>query len=254
MTHPGGPSPEQGRSTPWSGRTLRGSGADADAGRADPEVVAALAAYTQDPGIAQQVELMTRVRGARWIVPIVAAAGEVDQVDGLTVEKSADMAAVTLTGPDGRRALPIFSSASALAAWRPEARPVPVTAARAAQAAITERCEVLVIDVGSAQAVELRPSMVWALAQAGQWLPAHQDPFVARAVAAAVDSEELVTRHAVEDGQPAATGVLRVVLAVSPGLAADDLEALVTRIGERLATDGEFRARVDELAFSLSRS
>ena len=47
------------------------------------------------------------------------------------------MAAMTLLAADGHRALPVFTSIAALAAWDPAARPVPVTAARAAQAAVT---------------------------------------------------------------------------------------------------------------------
>ena len=42
------------------------------------------------------------------------------------------MALVTLKAPDGRLAMPVFTSAAALAAWHPEARPVAVYAARAA--------------------------------------------------------------------------------------------------------------------------
>ena len=53
----------------------------------------------------------------------------------------------TLVAPDGMRALPVFSGIEAVAAWDPEARPVPVTPARAGQAAVSEGCEVIVVDV-----------------------------------------------------------------------------------------------------------
>ena len=45
--------------------------------------------------------------------------------------------------------------------------------------------------------------------------------------------------------------MLRVVLGLPAGLPGDVVEALATRVGERLATDGEFRARVDELTFAV---
>ena len=90
------------------------------------------------------------------------------------------MAVVTLTSPEGQRALPVFSSIAALARWDATARPVPVTSARAAQAAVSERCDVMLLDLGGEHAQVLRPSMVWALAQERPWLPAHEDPFVAR--------------------------------------------------------------------------
>jgi hypothetical protein len=161
------------------------------------------------------------------------------------------MAVVTLTAPDGRRALPVFTSAAALAAWDADARPVPVTAARAAQAAVAEGCQVAVVDLGGGTPTELRPSMLWALAQEARWRPAHADPFVAQAISRAVADEPDVLSHRVEEGQPPGAGVLRVVLGLPAGLPGGVVEALATRVGERLATDGEFRARVDELTFAV---
>lgn len=249
MTHAVDPA---GTSPPWAGRTLSGGGFDGDTGLADPDLSAVLAARAAAPGVSQDVALMRQLAVSRLVVAIVAAPGDVETVEGLRTEKSADMAVVTLTGPDGRRALPVFTSTASLADWDPVARPVPVSAARAAQAAVSERCDVIVVDVGSPDGAELRPSMVWALAQAREWLPAHQDPFVTEAVGRAVVPEPAVTSHRVEEGEPSGAGVLRIVLLLLPGLAAAEVEALVTRIGERLATDGELRARVDGLSFALA--
>ncbi|EWT01463.1 hypothetical protein N864_20810, partial [Intrasporangium chromatireducens Q5-1] len=136
-----------------------------------------------------------RVAAARWLVPVVAVASEVTESAGVRSDTRSDMATVTLTAPDGSRALPMFSSLAALADWDPSARPVAVPAASAAQAAISEGCDVLVVDVASAHAVVLRSSMLWALAQQREWLPSHLDPHVARAVARACDDEPAVTRH-----------------------------------------------------------
>ena len=243
-----------GGGTPWSGRTLSGTGFDGDTGAADPGVLEALAARAATPSVEHDERLMRRVTSARWIVALVAAPTQVEDVAGLVVEKTTDLAVVTLTAPDGRRALPVFTSAAALAAWDTGARPVPVTAARAAQAAVAEGCEVVVIDVGSVGATELRPSMVWALSQGREWAPAHLDPFVARSVSGAVAAEQSVMEHRLTEGTPPGSGVLRVVLGLVPGLRQTDVEALATRVAERLATDGEFRARVDELTFALATS
>ena len=238
--------------TPWSGRTLSGTGFEHDDGAADPAVLRALEQRAAGPSVEQDAELMRRVRAARWIVPIVAAPAEHSEVTGPTAQTSTDMALVTLAAPDGRRALPIFTSAAALSAWNPTARPVPVTASRAAQAAVAEGCEVLVVDVAGPTPTELRPSMVWALSQDRDWLPSHLDPFVARSISRALEREDAVVGHAVGDGDPTAGGVLRVALRLVPGLAQREVQSLATRIAERLATDGEFRARVDELTFALS--
>ena len=137
----------------------------------------------------REAELVAAVAAARLLVPVVAAPAEVDTSGELAVEKSTDMAAVTLTSPDGQRALPVFSSMAALTRWDPAARPVPVTSARAAQAAVSERCEVMLLDLGAEHAQVLRPSMVWALAQERAWLPAHEDPFVTQALTRAVQEE-----------------------------------------------------------------
>ncbi|HEY7988438.1 MAG TPA: SseB family protein [Lapillicoccus sp.] len=238
--------------TPWAGRALTSTGFDDDDGRADPELVAALKLVHARPSAESDARLVRAAAAARWLVPVVAVLEEADDgAHGHTVDHRTDMAVVTLTAPDGRRALPVFTSAEALAAWDADARPVPVTAARAAQAAVAEGCQVAVVDLGGGAPTELRPSMLWALAQETQWRPAHADPFVAKAVSRAVADEQHVLALRVEEGQPPGGGVLRVVLGLPAGLPGDVVEAVATRVGERLATDGEFRARVDELTFAI---
>lgn len=243
MTSPTPPHDSAG--IPFGGRELTGTGFDGDTGAADPALVAAMS----DPG--DERALVAAVSAARLLVPIVAEPVSTDSTGELVVEKQTDMAAVTLVAPDGARALPVFSSMQAIAAWDPQARPVPVTAARAAQAAVSERCDVMVLDVAGESALALRPSMVWALAQQREWLPAHEDDSVARAVADAVREQPDVVGHELAAGAPG-EGVLRVQLTLVPGLAAERVQAVATAIGERLATDGEIRARIDGLAFSIS--
>ncbi|MEP6798709.1 MAG: SseB family protein [Lapillicoccus sp.] len=262
--------------TPWAGRRLSDTGFGSDDGSADPALLELLLARQSQPSADVDRDLVALAARARWIVPVVAAPAIPAPVDPPTDpstdpwsdpptdassgagigahsggDAGADMAVVTLTSPDGRRALPVFTSTAALARWEPSARPVPVEAARAAQAAVAEGCDLLVVDVGSPYACELRPSMVWALAHQQPWLPAHEDPFVARSVAAAVVDEEVVLHHRLDEGLPTGTGVLRVVLVLVDGLDASSVQALATRVGERLASDGELRARVDDLAFTI---
>lgn len=64
-------------------------------------------------------------------------------------DKDADMAAVLMTGADGRNALLTFSSLAAMAVWNPEARPVPVWGQAAAVAALAEGASALLLDLGS---------------------------------------------------------------------------------------------------------
>jgi len=237
--------PTDSAQVPWAGRDLSPSGFEADTGAPDPLLQAALA------GPADDLTLMRSVEASRFVVPVVAEPTEVDTTGEQGVDKQVDMAAVTLVAPDGQRALPVFTSTDALAAWDPTARPVPVTPARAGQAAVSEGCDVIVVDVAGPATRVLRPSMVWALAQQRPWEPPHTDPFVERSVAAALRDEDDVTAHELEEGNPRGEGVLGVVLDLEPGLTPEQVRAVATRVGERLATDGELRARIDGLAFRL---
>ncbi|MFN8029345.1 MAG: SseB family protein [Dermatophilaceae bacterium] len=229
---------------PWARRALTPSGFENDSGASDPAVLAALVADDEEA-------MMAMLAAARLLVAVVAHADEmVHDAAGLAHDTAVDMALVTLTAPDGRRALPAFTGVAELAAWDQAARPVPVAAATLAQAAIAESCQVVVVNLGLASARELRPSQVWALAMQRTWLPPDRDPFVHAALGAAVASEPEVTAYGTYAAQPA--GTVGVELTLVAGLDHAAIESLVTRVGERLATDGEFRARIDGLAFRLA--
>jgi hypothetical protein len=230
----------------FGGRSLEATGFEADDGSADEALVIARANPTDERA------WMAALARSRFLVPVLAVPGEVEEVDGRLVEKTSDMAMVTLTSPEGQRALPVFTGMAALQAWDEKARPIPVEPTRAAQAAIAESCDVIVVDVAGPDAFVLRPSMLYALAQGRDWLPGHEDPFVAQSVAHALAREEDVLDHELVSGEPAGHGVFGIRLVLRPGLRADEVQALATRVGERLATDGEFRARVDGVSFILA--
>ncbi len=243
---------------PWSGRTLTGTGFDGDLGQADPRLAHALE-EVRNSGNGQggagdaEAALLAAVWGARLLVPVVAVPAQAAESDHSTDSSDSrkvgsDMAAITLVASDGVTALPAFTSVDALAGWDAAARPVPVTAQRAALAAVQEGCASIVLDVGTPTSVALRPSMVWALATARVWTPAHLDPHVDAAVSAAVSTEAAATAYALG---PGAGGALRITLSLRPGLGPADVRTLVTRIGEHIATDGEVRARIDALTFTL---
>jgi hypothetical protein len=234
---------------PWSGRELTGTGFEGDMGGADPDLLAALA-NPQD-----EMALMKALTRARLLVPIVALPPDPHDSthDGPTHDGSTDMAVVTLTAPDGQRVFPVFSSVAALSAWDATARPSPVTSARAAQGAVSERCDMMLLDCGSEHEQVLRASMVWALAQQREWLPAHTDPFVAATFERATADEDDVLECVLET-DPAEPSILRVALGLRGGLDAEQVQALATRIGERIATDGEARARIDGIAFTIGHA
>ncbi|MEO7421312.1 MAG: SseB family protein [Ornithinibacter sp.] len=241
----GAPPARDSARVPWAGRDLSPSGFESDTGAASEALLDALVRGADD------ATMMRAVEASRLLVPIVAEPTVVDTTGEHTVEKQVDMAAVTLVAPDGQRALPVFSSTDSLAAWDLDARPVPVTPARAAQAAVSEGCDVMVLDVASPSTRVLRPSMVWALAQGRPWQRAHEDAFVEHSVADALAAEDDVCAFHLEEGTPLGQGVLGVVLDLRAGLAPPQVRAMATRVGERLATDGELRARIDGLAFRI---
>lgn len=241
--HPGGASSDT-AGIPFAGREVTSTGFDDDRGEADAALMAALASGDEQAWVAALAE-------SRLLVPIVAAPTDVDTSGDLAVEKSTDMAVVTLTAPDGTKGLPVFSSLDALAAWDPAARPSPVKASFAAQAAISEECDVLLLDMASEHRVVVRPSMLLAIAQQQPWVPAHRDEHVRRAIAHAVAPEDAVVAQECLDG---GEGVVRLRLTLAPGLGQDEVRALATRVGERLAADGETRARIEGLAFEFVAS
>ncbi|MBA4083884.1 MAG: hypothetical protein C0493_02875 [Kytococcus sp.] len=238
--------PTDSAGVPWQGRELPAGGFAGDSGEADPALLRALTTGAE-------TDVLEHLARARLLVPVAAVAAETTQTEaGHTADKEAAMAVVLLEHPDGRTALPVFSSMAALAAFDASVRPVPVEAARAAQAAVSEQADLIVLDCASEHAFEVRASMVWALAQQRPWLPAHEDPFVARSVERVCAGVEQVIGHTLAEGVPDGQGILQIGLTLVPGLDAAAVEELVTAIAEELATDGELRARVDGLSFTVS--
>lgn len=227
---------------PFSGRQVTSTGFDDDTGAADPQLIDALTDGDESAWMRVLV-------GSRLLVPIVAAPAEVDASGPLAVEKSTDMAVVTLTAGDGTKGLPVFTGLEALASWDRAARPSPVKASFAAQAALSEGCDVLLLDMASKHRVVVRPSMVAALAQQQEWVPAHRDPIVERAVVSAVAHEPCVVAHRLED---AGEGVLRLRVQLVEGLDEAQLQEVATRVGQRLASDDDTRARIEGVAFAFT--
>jgi hypothetical protein len=134
---------------PEPARNIPDPGFAGDIGGVDPALEAALATYAAQKGDPRRsVEVVAALVHARVLVPVVALPGETEKGDhGLETAKTSEMATVLLTGQDGRQALLAFTSVAALEAWRPDARPVPVTAVVAARSAVQEGAAALLLDV-----------------------------------------------------------------------------------------------------------
>ncbi|UJP38791.1 SseB family protein [Cellulomonas palmilytica] len=225
-----------------------------DDGSADPGVAAALAAYGTGEGSLAGV--VAALAGTRVLVPVLAELELADVVvhDGHehTVDKEASAGIVALQTPDGRRALPAFTSVSTMTAWRADARPVPTGVARAALSAVQEGWEVVVVDPGGPVTALLPRPAVWALAKQEEWVPAVDGGAVAGDVAAAVaralDGVPAVVRADVEPGRRAELAVVATLVA---GLDRPALERTVAGINAALAAEEVVAERVDSLELRL---
>lgn len=148
-------------------RTIPDPGFPDDDGAADSAVTGALSDFAAGSG--QYVDVLVALQGSRLLVPVVAIAGDVEVDEaGLAHDKTSDMAAVLLARPDGRRGLLAFTSTATLTTWDPLARPVPVTAASAARAALQEQASALVVDVAGPVAFPIEGEDLRAIAAGWQ--------------------------------------------------------------------------------------
>jgi len=217
----------------------------ADDGAADPVLAAVLDRFAR--GASTLAEVVAALVGARVLVPVLAVQGEDGAGEGVG-DRHATTGVVAVSAPDGRTALPVFTSVAALSAWHPRARPVPADGPRAAAAVIQEGWDLLVLDpAGPVTVVVPRPA-VRALATGAVWLPA----VVAGTVRA--DVRDAVVRatagaHAVlaVDAVPGARAEVAVLVSVRPGLTRTALDAVLAEVGARLAADPEVASAVDTL-------
>ncbi|MFJ6456727.1 SseB family protein [Paenarthrobacter sp. NPDC091669] len=257
---------------PWAGRSLSGDDArihnfEDDDGTADAGYVTAMAALINGTGT--EADVVASLATARVFVPVVAQlAEEAAGLDGLHADKQADMALVTLKAPDGRKAMPVFTSAAALETWHGEARPVAVYAARAALSAVSEGAQLLVLDPGSDFTFVVRRPAVWALAQQRDWTPSYLDDQLESALASTVSAFRTVRRLETQPGAGVASMTadgrtvsgggsgpeLRVVLFLEDGLDAVAVQTLVTQLNEAWARMDSFAEGVDSIEVKLQRA
>lgn len=221
-----------------------------DDGTADPAVAAALAALGAGTGTVAGV--VDALAGTRVLVPVLAELEVEDVVvhggHEHTVDKEASAGIVALQAPDGRTALPVFTSVATMTAWRSDARPVPSDVARAALSAVTEGWEVLVVDPGGPTTVLIPRPAVWALAQQETWHPAVTpdgvDADLRAAIAAAVAP---VPGVVAVDAVPGSRAEVAVVVDLVAGLDRDGLDAVVAQVNAAVAGVELVATRVDSL-------
>lgn len=240
--------------TPWEGRHFDHNGFSGDDGSAPERLIESLRRFrSREVG---EVEVVDAFRDSRLLIPLVARLGETDIGEhGRAVDKSAELSIVTVAGPDGRNVMPVFSSVDAMQHWNPKARPVPADAVRVALAAASEDTELVVLDATSVTEFVIRRPALWAIAQSQAWMPSYLDEDVLREFMAAAQPESAVSAVVLDTGDSDARLAgpeLVVRLALVPGLAKGDLDALLARLQERWVTSALIATRVDSMRVQLT--
>lgn len=144
-------------------RSIPDPGFAGDDGSVAPEVTDALARYDADPR--RHLEALAVLQHARVLVPVVAVLDEVEHDEqGRAHDKTSDMATVLVEGADGRQALLAFTGTEPLQRWNPQARPVPVAFRVAAQSAVQEGADAMVLDIAGPALFPVEGEVLRALA------------------------------------------------------------------------------------------
>lgn len=241
---------------PWEGRSFHANPHSGDDGSADPALLAALTAFRA--GQAGQADVVDAYRSARLLIPLLAEKGDEGiGAHGLTVDKTQELSIVTVAAPDGRRVLPVFTSVEAMSRWDASARPVPAEGVRTAIAASSDQTDLIVIDPGSATEFVLRRPALWAIAQGHAWEPSFASPEVFAGLHESIGGELAVIDLAVEAGDPDARlrgPELIVRLELIHGLEQAELDAVLSRLATRWASDDRVAVLVDSLTVKLIRA
>lgn len=240
--------------TPWEGRHFEHNDFSADDGSAPERLIEALRRFrAREVG---EVDVVDAFRESRLLIPLVARLGESDIGDhGHVVDKSAELSIVTVAGPDGRNVMPVFSSVEAMQRWNPKARPVPADAVRVALAASSDDTELVVLDATSATEFVIRRPALWAIARSQPWTPSYLDDEVLREFVTAAHPESAISAVMLDTGDADARLAgpeLIVRLALAPGLAQPELDALLARLQQRWSASPVITARVDSMRVQLT--
>jgi type III secretion system (T3SS) SseB-like protein len=220
-------------------RVLTDPGFGNDTGAPDAALNSALLAWQREDGPPGPV--LAALLTARVLVPIVAILAEAE-ADGR--EKSTDMAVVTLRGADGRVALPAFSSLDRLTSWHAQARPLPITAPRAAQAALFENADVLVLDPAGPVPFVVTGRALRALADGRVPQPPAEDPEVAAALRVRLRARPEIVAAALVPGDELSGPDAVLALAIDPTRCPDP-GPLAHQLSAELAADPVLRDRLD---------
>ena len=241
---------------PWAGRAFEHNPHHDDDGSADPALLAALREFHSGRG--DRVAIVDAYRTARVLIPLIPHAGDHGIGPyGMPVDKTQELSIVSVSAPDGRTVLPVFTSTETMASWNPEARPIPAAGVRTAVAALSDGAELIVIDPDSDTEFMLRRPAVWAVAQQQPWAPSYQHPEVYRGLHQSIGTELAVidlTIAAGDTGSSRYAPELVITLELVDGLERAELDAVLARLAKRWAADDRVAELVDSLTVKIRRA
>jgi len=239
---------------PWAGRGFEPNNFANDDGSADPALIFALEALRGGCGNVEAV--VDAFRSARLLVPLLAKLGESEiGAHGQVVDKSADLSIVTVETPDQQNGLPVFSSVESMKTWNPNARPVPVDAAKAALAAAQEGNTRIILDAGSPTEFVIRRPAIAAVAQGLPWMHPVKDERVKVAFAAATAGAPEILSFELIDLDPQsvlAAAEVQLQLRLVANLERDELDRVLQGLAKALAESSDIAEYVDSLRVKLS--
>lgn len=259
--HPGGHSQHDPRAAdsagrPWADRSFDANIFAGDSGEAPARLLEALRRF-RAAELAQE-DVLDAVRDARLLVPLVAHAGETAVDDhGRRFDKTQELSLVTVSAPDGRRVLPVFTSTEAMAAWNPVARPIPASARRAALAAAGEDTPLMVLDATSPTEFVFRRPMIRAIAEGAGWTHPSADPEIVAEFDRSIAQQRTIRALRLADGDPDArlSGPQVVVeLELVPDLTRVELDDLLAALQRRWQQNEVIAVGVDSLAVRLTEA
>lgn len=205
----------------------------------------------------------------RLFAPVVAeiSRSEITE-EGLVADKEADMALVSIEAPDGRKAMPVFSSVDGLTSWHSDARPVAATSRKIALSAVEDENQLLVLNPGGDITFVVRRPAMWAIAKGQRWNPSYSDPEVLTALKECARPEKSIASVAMFPGRGVGSRdragrmlpgggpgpELSIELSLEPGLDQEQLDHVVESFQYRFSRDALLAERVDSADIRLTQA
>lgn len=242
--------------TPWEGRKFSENLFQDDDGSAPSEFIEAIELFRS--GAVSVEKVVEVIRSMRFLIPLIANLGESTMGDhGLRVDKSAELAIVTVKSPDKQDALVAFSSVDAMKRWNPSARPVPSDAVRLTLAAASQQATRVAIDPGSETEFVIRRPLIAKLAQQLPWQPVELDPWVHELVKDSLSDQAHVTGFELASADPSFRLLgpeLEVRIAIQSGLEPEVVREFLELVTRRWGDSEVFAELVDSVSIKLVAS